>query len=170
MRNVFCIFDVFRKRAAAKQLIERYYYQLTDGCGQPHCDNVHCASSHIFTHSTLTPNQAAIAAIQLVKDKAKLCDPSKPSKVAKNSEEEDGEEEMRAEEAPERDKEEEEAGPSRELRLLPPPGGVARGAAGSRQGEVEASRNSRLTMTPSSSTTPAASSSPSKSLSGLPHQ
>lgn len=33
------------KRAAAKKLIERYFYQLTDGCGNPHCDNQHCASS-----------------------------------------------------------------------------------------------------------------------------
>lgn len=33
------------KRAAAKKLIERYFYQLTDGCGNPHCDNKYCASS-----------------------------------------------------------------------------------------------------------------------------
>lgn len=33
------------KRAAAKKLIERYFYQLTDGCGNPNCDNQHCASS-----------------------------------------------------------------------------------------------------------------------------
>lgn len=33
------------KRAAAKKLIERYFYQLTDGCGNPHCDNQNCASS-----------------------------------------------------------------------------------------------------------------------------
>lgn len=33
------------KRAAAKQLIERYFYQLLDGCGKPNCDNKYCASS-----------------------------------------------------------------------------------------------------------------------------
>lgn len=33
------------KRAAAKQLIERYFYQLLDGCGNPNCDNQYCASS-----------------------------------------------------------------------------------------------------------------------------
>lgn len=33
------------KRAAAKKLIERYFYQLTDGCGNPDCDNKYCASS-----------------------------------------------------------------------------------------------------------------------------
>lgn len=33
------------KRAAAKKLIERYFYQLTDGCGNPGCDNKYCASS-----------------------------------------------------------------------------------------------------------------------------
>lgn len=33
------------KRAAAKKLIERYFYQLTDGCGNPSCDNKFCASS-----------------------------------------------------------------------------------------------------------------------------
>lgn len=33
------------KRAAAKKLIERYFYQLTDGCGNPNCDNKFCASS-----------------------------------------------------------------------------------------------------------------------------
>lgn len=33
------------KRAVAKKLIERYFYQLTDGCGNPDCDNQNCASS-----------------------------------------------------------------------------------------------------------------------------
>lgn len=33
------------KRAAAKQLIERYFYQLLDGCGNTNCDNENCASS-----------------------------------------------------------------------------------------------------------------------------
>lgn len=33
------------KRAAARKLIERYFYQLTDGCGNATCENEHCASS-----------------------------------------------------------------------------------------------------------------------------
>lgn len=33
------------KRAAAKHLIETYFYQLLDGCGNPNCDNEYCASS-----------------------------------------------------------------------------------------------------------------------------
>lgn len=33
------------KRAAAKQLIEKYFYQLLDGCGNVNCDNRYCASS-----------------------------------------------------------------------------------------------------------------------------
>lgn len=33
------------KRSYAKQLIERYFYQLLDGCGNPNCDNKDCASS-----------------------------------------------------------------------------------------------------------------------------
>ena len=33
------------KRAAARKLIERYFYQLTEGCGNPNCNNTNCASS-----------------------------------------------------------------------------------------------------------------------------
>ncbi|MPC15661.1 Ubiquitin-protein ligase E3A [Portunus trituberculatus] len=36
--------DTDMKRAAA-QLIEKYYFQLTVGCGNAHCDNPNCASS-----------------------------------------------------------------------------------------------------------------------------
>jgi len=45
------------RRAAAKRLIERYYYQLTKGCGKKNCSNEHCASSKKVIG--LTPNQAA---------------------------------------------------------------------------------------------------------------
>ncbi|XP_052120401.1 ubiquitin-protein ligase E3A isoform X2 [Frankliniella occidentalis] len=71
------------KRAAAKKLIERYFYQLLDGCGNPNCDNVHCASSG--KAKVLTPNQAAAQAIQLFSQEAQLCD-TQPSKVARTSE------------------------------------------------------------------------------------
>jgi len=45
------------KRVAAQQLIERYYYQLTQGCGNDSCTNEHCASSR---KAPLSPNQAAV--------------------------------------------------------------------------------------------------------------
>ena len=75
----------FRKRAA-KQLIERYYYQITEGCGQSDCNNEHCASSSSFTKKDLTRNEAGLQAIELFKNKAKLCD-SRPSKVARSQNE-----------------------------------------------------------------------------------
>lgn len=40
------------KRAAAKKLIERYFYQLTDGCGDPNCSNENCASSGKVKNNT----------------------------------------------------------------------------------------------------------------------
>ncbi|XP_029050522.1 ubiquitin-protein ligase E3A isoform X1 [Osmia bicornis bicornis] len=71
------------KRAVAKKLIERYFYQLTDGCGNPDCDNQNCASSGKVTN--LTPNQAAAQAIQLFSQEARLCDGTQPSKVARTT-------------------------------------------------------------------------------------
>lgn len=60
------------KRAHARQLIERYFYQLSSGCGNSHCTNNNCASNGQF--ETLTPNQAAARAIQLFSEDAKFCD------------------------------------------------------------------------------------------------
>ncbi|XP_034937131.1 ubiquitin-protein ligase E3A [Chelonus insularis] len=76
------------KRAAAKKLIERYFYQLTDGCGNPQCDNQYCASSGKVTN--LTPNQAAAQAIQLFSQEARLCDGTQPSKIPRTSSLESG--------------------------------------------------------------------------------
>ncbi|KAG1673143.1 Ubiquitin-protein ligase E3A [Nymphon striatum] len=50
------------KRAAAKKLIEKYYYQLTDGCGNSECDNANCASSGKL--SKMSPDNAAAQALQ----------------------------------------------------------------------------------------------------------
>ncbi|GFG33317.1 hypothetical protein Cfor_09976 [Coptotermes formosanus] len=72
------------KRAAAKKLIERYFYQLIDGCGNSNCDNEYCASSGKVKN--LTPNQAAAQAIQLFSQEAKLCD-AQPTKVARTQSE-----------------------------------------------------------------------------------
>lgn len=59
------------KRAHAKKLIEKYFYQLSDGCGNPNCTNQNCASSGEL--ESLTPNQAAARAIQLFSEEAPLC-------------------------------------------------------------------------------------------------
>ncbi|XP_058055109.1 ubiquitin-protein ligase E3A [Anopheles bellator] len=69
------------KRASAKKLIEQYFYQLVDGCGNPSCTNKHCASSGKV--EKLTPNAAAARAIQLFSQEATLCYEAQPSKVQK---------------------------------------------------------------------------------------
>lgn len=68
------------KRAAAKKLIERYFYQLLEGCGNTNCKNKNCASSGEVCK--LTPDQAAARALQLYSEDAKLCD-NNPPKIAK---------------------------------------------------------------------------------------
>uniref|UniRef100_A0A674AP31 Ubiquitin-protein ligase E3A n=1 Tax=Salmo trutta TaxID=8032 RepID=A0A674AP31_SALTR len=59
------------KRAAAKHLIERYFCQLTEGCGNGACTNEFCASCLGF--QPLDHNTAAIRALELYKMNAKLC-------------------------------------------------------------------------------------------------
>uniref|UniRef100_T1IQC0 Ubiquitin-protein ligase E3A n=1 Tax=Strigamia maritima TaxID=126957 RepID=T1IQC0_STRMM len=68
------------KRAAAKKLIERYYYQLKDGCGNSSCTNMYCASNS--KANCMTPNEAAAQALKLFNQRAKLCEPN-PAKIAK---------------------------------------------------------------------------------------
>lgn len=70
------------KRAAAKHLIERYYHQLTEGCGNEACTNEFCASCPSFQR--MDNNAAAIKALDLYKINAKLCDPH-PSKKGTSS-------------------------------------------------------------------------------------
>ncbi|KAK1876452.1 Ubiquitin-protein ligase E3A [Dissostichus eleginoides] len=67
------------KRAAAKHLIERYYHQLTEGCGNESCSNSWCASSVGFNR--MDNNAAAVKALELYKVNAKLCDPHPSKKV-----------------------------------------------------------------------------------------
>ncbi|XP_056271099.1 ubiquitin-protein ligase E3A isoform X2 [Pseudoliparis swirei] len=64
-------------RATAKHLIERYFRQLTDGCGNGDCTNELCASCRDFR--PLDNNAAAAKALELFKINAKLCNPH-PSK------------------------------------------------------------------------------------------
>lgn len=73
----YCLNIWYRKRAAAKHLIERYYQQLTEGCGNEACTNEFCASCPSFHR--VDNNAAAIKALDLYKINAKLCDPH-PSK------------------------------------------------------------------------------------------
>ncbi|CAL8400654.1 unnamed protein product [Boreogadus saida] len=70
------------KRAAAKHLIERYYHQLTEGCGDGGCSNVGCASSPGFLRTD--NNAAAVRSLELYKAGAQLCDPH-PSKKGTTS-------------------------------------------------------------------------------------
>ena len=76
-------YDLFcRKRAAAKQLIEAYYFQLTDGCGNNDCPNVFCASNPQFVLKDRDKNKLAVEAIELFKKKAELCE-NQRRKIAK---------------------------------------------------------------------------------------
>uniref|UniRef100_A0A1I8Q7M5 Ubiquitin-protein ligase E3A n=1 Tax=Stomoxys calcitrans TaxID=35570 RepID=A0A1I8Q7M5_STOCA len=60
------------KRSAVKKLIERYFYQLQRGCGNPKCHNPYCASSGKV--APMTPNEIAAKAISLFSQDAELCD------------------------------------------------------------------------------------------------
>lgn len=60
-----------QKQLQAKQLIERYFHQLTVGCGNPDCKSENCASNTEF--KALTPNQAAARAIKLFSEEAAFC-------------------------------------------------------------------------------------------------
>lgn len=62
-----------RNKSTAKQLIERYFRQLTDGCGNGNCNNESCASCSEF--QPLDKNAAAVRALELFKTNARLCDP-----------------------------------------------------------------------------------------------
>lgn len=73
-----------RKRAAAKKLIERYYMQLTSGCGESQCGNDLCASSQCFRYSGLDSNAAAAKALELFQSRSRLCGET-VNKVAKES-------------------------------------------------------------------------------------
>lgn len=73
---------MFRKRQAAAQLIQNYYMQLTDGCGDSDCDNLTCASCPDFTFKSADRNKLALQAISLSRERARLCD-GIPQKYAK---------------------------------------------------------------------------------------
>ncbi|XP_050416965.1 ubiquitin-protein ligase E3A [Patella vulgata] len=76
------------KRAAAKQLIERYYYQLTNGCGDTNCRNAYCSSCPEFCFRQADRNSLALRAIDLFRTKVKLCD-YQPNKLRRPSQDSD---------------------------------------------------------------------------------
>lgn len=59
------------KKANMRMLIERYFYQLLEGCADQSCQNINCKSSGKVP--ILTPNQAAAKALQLFFQGASLC-------------------------------------------------------------------------------------------------
>lgn len=65
------------KHIQARKQIEKYFFQLTNGCGRSDCKNNVCASSGQV--EKLTGNQAAIKSLQLYIEQAKLCEISSPS-------------------------------------------------------------------------------------------
>lgn len=65
------------KKTQARKLIEKYFFQLTVGCGKSECKNNYCASSGLV--DKLTGNQAAIKSLQLYTEQAKLCERIVPS-------------------------------------------------------------------------------------------
>lgn len=69
------------KQTQARKLIEKYFYQLTIGCGKSDCDNKFCFSSRLV--DKLTGNQAAIKSLQLYVEQAKLCEICAPSSSSK---------------------------------------------------------------------------------------
>lgn len=77
LRVISCLNMLHRNRVTAKHLIERYFRQLTEGCGNGNCTNEFCASHCDF--QPLDNNSAAAKALELFKINAKLCDPH-PSK------------------------------------------------------------------------------------------
>lgn len=68
------------KHIQARKQIEKYFSQLTNGCGRSDCKNNFCASSGQV--EKLTGNQAAIKSLQLYVEQAKLCEIISPSSSA----------------------------------------------------------------------------------------
>ncbi|EDO40462.1 predicted protein [Nematostella vectensis] len=67
----------------AEHLIKQYFFQLTDGCGTPGCENENCASSGRI--GNLSKNEAAAMALQLCQKKARLCVLNQPKSKPENS-------------------------------------------------------------------------------------
>jgi ubiquitin-protein ligase E3 A len=68
------------KHTQARKQIEKYFFQLTNGCGRSDCKNSYCASSGQV--EKLTGNQAAIKSLQLYVEKARLCEVTSPGSSA----------------------------------------------------------------------------------------
>lgn len=91
MSLTLCLNILRRNRAAAKHLIERYFRQLTEGCGNGDCTNEFCASCCDF--QPLDNNSAAAKALELFKINAKLCNPHPSKKETDAAQSDSGEHE-----------------------------------------------------------------------------
>ena len=59
-----------RKKLLFQNLLERYYHQVTNGCGKENCKNKSCAQNR----STPVGNdEGAAIALQLFRERANLC-------------------------------------------------------------------------------------------------
>jgi len=77
-----CNSNNMSKRGAAREKIQQYYFQLTEGCGRENCSNANCASSAGFQE--LSSNDAAAKAFNLYKCKSALCE-KHPSKIPRTA-------------------------------------------------------------------------------------
>ena len=55
---------------AFQKLVQRYYYQVTRGCGNAKCENKSCAQNR---PTPVGNDEAAAIALQLLKERANLC-------------------------------------------------------------------------------------------------
>ena len=74
-----------KRAAAAKQRIQQFYFQLTEGCGRSNCSNADCASNPSF--EKVSSDEAAARAMIMFKNKVALCE-KPPSKVPRTDSDE----------------------------------------------------------------------------------
>lgn len=81
LKKKYLTFICIDRRRKAQEAIQKYFYQLTQGCGNTQCNNPICASNQSsFKYKELSRNQAAALAINLAKDKSsRLCGVSETS-------------------------------------------------------------------------------------------
>ena len=76
---VVCV-PICRAQEKAQQQVVKYFVMLTKGCGNEDCVNSNCASykrAHGTPESIPPPNEAAMSALRLLREKEKLCGENK---------------------------------------------------------------------------------------------
>lgn len=71
---------LFIRKLQFQKLIRRYYHQVTNGCGNANCVNKACAQNR---HTPVGSDEGAAIALQLFKERAKLCVEELPKVVKK---------------------------------------------------------------------------------------